>query len=288
MADYNEAEYVDVEPGFFDRIDNDDDAEYIDVPDDFFGEEPESPDSDFIPGVKRGIDQTQAMGFGAVALGASAMGLDSVKDWGMEGYQRNIEEAGENPKQQTFKDVYTGKAGVGGSIDWIQGTLGELIPSMVEAAVGAAIGSAIAPGPGTGAGAFASRTILKKSIEKLTKETIEAQIKKGVLKAGATEAVEAQIKKQVTKQALKKLGGKVGMGAAVLPMESGGNYAGLLEEKGIDAPGTALFFGALATSLEYAGGNSRLIDTFIDGVSKGNGNIVKRVAKELLTNVPEE
>lgn len=280
----DDTEYVDVELDFFNQ--SQDDSEYIDVPETFFNDD--KPSGDFIPGLKRGIDQTQAMGYGAVALVGSAMGSDSVKNWGMEGYRKNIDEAGENPKKHSFKDVYTGKVGVGGTVDWMQGTFGELVPSMAEAAIGALLGSTVAPGPGTIVGGFTGRTVLKKSIKKLTKELVESQIEKGVIKVGAREIAEAEIEKQVTRQALKKLGGQMGMGAAVLPMESGGNYAGLLEEKGIDAPGTALFFGALATSLEYAGGNSRLIDAFIDGVGSGSGGVIKRAAKELITNIPQE
>lgn len=250
---------------------------------------------DFIPGIQRGINQTQAMGFGSVALVGSALekaGAESAGGWlkekGMEGYRRNIEEAEQFPKSQSFKDVYTGQAGVGGTVDWVQGTLGELIPSMVEAATGAVIGSIVAPGPGTGAGAFGARTILKRSIDKLTKEAVKAQVQKGIVEEGAKAALEQQIRKEVTKQSLKKLGGKAGMGAAVLPMEAGGSYAGLLEEHGIDNPASALFFGALATSLEFAGGNSRLIDAMVDGVARGNGGLIKRAAKEVLTNAPQE
>lgn len=247
---------------------------------------PKESDSDFIPGVKRGVDQLQAMGHGAVALAGSfakKVGAEetgqAMQNFGMEGYRRNIEEAGQNPKKHSFKDVYTGKAGLGGAIDWTQGTLGELVPSMVEAAIGAAVGSLAGPGIGTATGGLAGRTVLKKGIDKLVKEGMEK---------GIGDLTEAQLRKQVTNQAMKKLGGKVGMGAAVLPMESGGNYAGLLEEKGIDAPETALFFGALATSLEYAGGNSKLIDTFIDALGSGKAGLAKRTAKDFLTQIPQE
>ena len=56
-------------------------------------------------------------------------------DAGIEGYKRNTEEAALHPAKYSFKDVYTGKAGLGGAIDWAQGTLGELVPSMAEAAI---------------------------------------------------------------------------------------------------------------------------------------------------------
>lgn len=248
---------------------------------------------DFIPGIQRGLQNLQAMTYGAGALAGSGLkklGAESVgqslQDIGMEGYRRNIEEAKQYPKKHSFKDIYTGKTGVGGAIDWAQGTLGELVPSMVEAAGGAAIGAAIGstvPVAGTGAGAiagaFAGRTVLKKGIEKI----VQQAMKKGVGKL-----TEAEVRKQATRQALKKLGGKAGIAGAVMPMESGGMYADLLEEKGIDAPETALLFGALATSLEFFGGNSKLVDIFVDALSSGAAGIVKKSAKEILTNIPQE
>jgi len=241
-----------------------------------------SSDSDFVPGMQRGLQNLQASLYGAGALAGSGLkklGAESVgqtlQDIGMEGYKRNIEEAKQYPAKHTFKDVYTGEAGIGGTVDWVQGTLGELVPSMVEAGVGAAIGSAAAPGPGTAVGALAGRTILRKGIEKATEQAI---------KQGASDLVQ----KQVANQALKKLGAKVGMGTAVMPMESGGMYGELLAEHGVDAPGTAAAFGALATALEFAGGNSKLVDTFIDSVGKGAAGTIKKSAKELLTNIPQE
>ena len=245
-----------------------------------------STDSDFIPGVKRGLQNLQASAYGATALAGSGLkklGAESagqsLQDFGMEGYNRNIEEAKLYPKKHSFKDIYTGKTGIGGALDWAQGTLGELVPSMAEAAIGAGIGSVVAPGPGTIAGGLAGRTILKKGIDEAVKQSI---------KRGIGDLTEAQVRKQLTGQALKKFGGKVGIAGSVMPLESGGMYAELLQEKGIDAPETALLFGALATSLEFAGGNSKLVDTFVDALSKGSTGTVKRSAKELLTNIPQE
>ena len=241
---------------------------------------------DFIPGVKRGLQNLQASAYGATALagkglkelGAESVG-QSIQDFGMEGYQRNIEEAKQYPAKHSFKDIYTGKTGIGGAVDWAQGTLGELVPSMAEAAIGAGIGSVVAPGPGTVAGGLAGRTLLKKGID----ETVKQSIKRGI-----GDLTEAQVRKQLTGQALKKFGGKVGIAGSVMPLESGGMYSEMLQEKGIDAPETALLFGALATSLEFAGGNSKLVDTFVDALSKGSTGTVKRSAKELLTNIPQE
>ena len=114
------------------------------------------------------------MTYGAVGLaggGLKKLGMEdagqAVQDVGQEGYRRNVEEAKQYPKKHSFKDIYTGKTGVGGAIDWAQGTLGELVPSMIEAAAGAAVGSLVAgPVAGTAVGGLAGRTILKKGIVK--------------------------------------------------------------------------------------------------------------------------
>ena len=242
--------------------------------------------SDFIAGTKRGVQNLQASLYGATGLvgkGLQNIGAEEtgkkLQDFGFEGYRRNIAEAAQTPAKYSFKDIYTGKAGIGGAIDWAQGTLGELVPSMAEAATGAVIGSLAAPGAGTVAGGLAGRTILKKSIDEAVGKLV---------KEGADAAVTNQVRKQVTNQALKKLGGKVGMGAAVMPMETGGMYGELFESHGVDAPETALLFGALSTSLEFLGGNSKLVDVFVDSLAKGAKGTAKKSAKEILSNIPEE
>ena len=292
MLNYNSDDWEDITDQY-----TSEDSDWEDITDEMIMQEsdnlPVESDADFVPGIKRGLQNLQASAYGAEALlgsGLKKVGLESIgqslQEHGLEGYQRNIEEASQYPKRFSFKDVYTGEAGVGGTIDWAQGTLGELVPSMVEAAIGVVVGAlagtAVEPGGGTVVGAvggLAGRTVLRKSIDKLVKEGMKKGIK------GITEK---ELRKQVTKQALKKLGARAGMGTAILPIESGGMYGELFTEHGIDAPETALLFGALATSLEYFGGNSKLVTTFVDSLAKGSKGLAKKSAKELLTQIPEE
>jgi len=75
----------------------------------------------------RGVDELQATGFGALGMAGSALGLDSVRDFGIRGYERNIEEAAENAPTVRFRDI----KGVGDTGTWAKETLGARAPSMV-------------------------------------------------------------------------------------------------------------------------------------------------------------
>lgn len=247
-----------------------------------------------INSVKRGIDQLQSSLHGAAALVGSAVGSEDLQEWGMEGYRRNEAEAQENAKTTSLKGLLEDPSSLP---TWIVETIGELVPSMAEAAIGAAVGSLIMPGAGTAAGGLATRTVLKKGIEKVVKEQMESKIKKGILKEGMEKQVADTLKQEVSKAALKKIGAQIGMGAAVLPMESGGNYAEVLEEHGIDNPWSALATGAMSTALEYIGGNSKLIGQFFgkeaeQGIAKafqkGDLSFIKQFAKEAVKNAPQE
>jgi len=249
---------------------------------------------DFVPGVKRGVDQLQASGYGAAALVGSAMekvGLEdtgqAVQDWGIEGYKRNMKEAAKNPAKHRFIELFK-ESGVGKTIDWLQGTAGELLPSMAEAAIGTVIGTMVAPGAGSAVGGLAGRTILKKSINGMTKALVKDRVKKGLIKKGFEEGAEAAIRKEVTKQALKKMAGRAGMVGAVLPVEAGSMYADEFVNENVDAPMSALFFGSLSASLELAGGNSKAVDVLVDALAKGNRKTAKDVAKDILRNILEE
>jgi len=88
-------------------------------------------------GLKAGVDQTQALGYGAVSLAGSAVGADSVQQWGTEGYQRNMAEAGENAARVgRVEDI----GGVGDAVDWGAYQLGNLTPTMATMFLGGGVG----------------------------------------------------------------------------------------------------------------------------------------------------
>jgi len=246
-------------------------------------ERPESPG--FWKSAYSGFANTlPAMAQGFLGLGGSALGIDSLRDWGFEGYKRNMEEGQEYAPSVELKHIDT----AGEAFDFAREQAGALLPTMVEAAAGALIGSLIAPGPGTAAGGLAGRTILRKGIEKIVQKGMKTKLGK--------EMGEAALRKQVEKAALKKLGSQAGMFGTVTQMEAGGNYGELMSEHGVDAPWSSLGFGAAAASLEFLGGNIGLIDKWMPGVGKimgealknGKGGVIRQVATEIIKNVPAE
>lgn len=96
---------------------------------------------EFTKGVSRGIDQTQALGYGVATLLGDAVGADSLGDWGLEGYRRNMDEAGESKARVgRIEDI----DGVGDALSWGSGVLGELVPTMATMIATGGIGGAIA------------------------------------------------------------------------------------------------------------------------------------------------
>ncbi|MBI9091820.1 MAG: PLxRFG domain-containing protein [Desulfobacterium sp.] len=236
---------------------------------------------DTVRGLESGLDATQGSFYGATGLagsllkkiGAEKVG-QSIQDWGMEGYKRNVDEAFVNPTLK-LGDI----EGPGSAVDWAQGVFGSLFPSMVTAAAGTLTGAGVA--------GVAAKTVFKKAIKEMAEEGVKRQIASGVIKAELKDAAMAKLSNAITKKAM-NVAGKSGMGAAVLPMEAGSNYADLLETHGIDAPLSSLGFGVLATALEYTGGNARLIDEFIGAVTRGEGRTIKKAALEILKGSSEE
>ena len=253
----------------------------------------------------RGVNQLQATGYGALGLTGSAIGSDKLRDYGFEGYQRNIEEAQQYPKRvESFRDIDSvGKAGT-----WAGETLVELAPSMLEAGVtsmaGAALGTALSPGAGTvsgGLSGFIGKRAIKKLIEKTAAQYVKKNAKKKITKEAAEELAKAEVKKigehLITKKAMQKLGAQAGIVAGVAPVEAGGNWAELLEEHGIDNPVSALATGIAAGFVELAGGNARLIgkvlgepakEVFDKAVKAGNRHIISRMAIEAAKQAPGE
>ena len=203
-----------------------------------------------------------------------------------------------SPSKSSGSDPSVGKAFTFGVE-----TLGELAPSMAEAAVGATagaiLGSATAPGPGTAAGAVGGallkRTVLRKAINKLAGEMIE----KGAVKGATISETRKLAEDLATKHVFRTAGAKAGVVGAVAPMEAGGNY-GELVERGIDGDQAALSslaFGTAAAFLELAGGNARLINrvlgektakAFREAIKIGDTHTVGRFLKAAAKQGGEE
>jgi len=250
----------------------------------------------FLGSFERGIQETQGMLYGATALAGSATGIDPIKNWGMRGYRRNMAEAEENAATVRLGEIDSlADAGV-----WATETLGSIIPTMIEAAVGAGIGTMVAPGVGSITG-IAGRGLVKKSIEKsitkaMANKAGQRFLAQKVMEGASTAQAKKALRDKITAATIRNIGGKVGMGLAVLPMESGSNFGELYDEHGKETPWSSLAFGAMGTALEYVGGNARLINRFIPGggdavkaaVKTGDASIIKDVAKSILKQAPEE
>lgn len=62
----------------------------------------------FSSGFGSAIDETQGALYGLVGLAGAGLGIDSVRDYGFEGYQRNMEEAGSYTRRtETGEDKYS-------------------------------------------------------------------------------------------------------------------------------------------------------------------------------------
>ena len=202
-------------------------------------------------GVVRGAHGIASSTYGMAALGGNVLQNMGAEDTGkaIQGFGMEGYKEHEHEASLHPKDKFSDS-----KIGWALGTGAELIPIMTEVAIGSALGG--------GAGLVAGKQFIKQGME--------VAIKKG-------------IKKQAT-----KIGAKTGVAAGIFPLETGSMYGELRNEHGVKAPWSAVFFGSLATALEFTGGNVRLIDTMFDAVKNGKGSITKAIAKQLIKTMPAE
>ena len=79
----------------------------------------------FLAQVGKGVDITQALGYGALEWAGEAVGSDTVAGVGKRGRERNLKQAGE-VESQTFLGI----RGVGDSAAWVHDTVGQQLPIM--------------------------------------------------------------------------------------------------------------------------------------------------------------
>lgn len=192
---------------------------------------------EFRKGLNRGWEQTQALGYGSVGLLGDILGLDEVRDWGFEGYQRNMEEAAQ---YQAATPGFTDIDSVGSALDWMAGTAGELIPTAASTIATAGGASILARTAG-------SKLLRRYAAKEIAQKTAELS---------AAGFAQDQAKALATKEAFANLSRKVGTASMIgfsAGQEAGANWGQDVENHGKanTSPGLDLMFG-LASGMSEA------------------------------------
>ena len=155
-------------------------------------------------GLNAFVDEMQGTGYGLAAL--ASQGVENVvgpnditkgiTDWGLEGYNRNMEEsqAGVNaPKIARVEDVHTASD----AMDWASFQLGKGLPMLASLAVPAAIGGTIARfGAKEGVAALAKSAVgdtVKKAVATKALQAAEGDVVTGAMKQAAAKALQDRI-----------------------------------------------------------------------------------------------
>ncbi|WP_281686787.1 LPD38 domain-containing protein [Pseudomonas citronellolis] len=217
------------------------------------GAGPEEPSisGEFSKGVGAGVDSLQGTLYGLAGLAGDAAGAEGLRDWGLEGYQRNQQEAAENaPAVGRFEDVH----GAHDAALYAAQGLGQLVPFAASSVATGGIGGAVAKVAG------------RKAVERFA----ENQVAKGVARATAEKAAQAYGNK------LAQRGAMAGVAANSVGTEQGSIYGDIYDKTGQYAPGTAAAYGAAAGALDAlpeVGLISRL-------AGRGTGGIARQALKQ--------
>jgi hypothetical protein len=184
----------------------------------------------------RGGNQLDATLYGFGKAIGDLTGIDYLSERGLEGIQRNIEEASQYPAEiQSIDDV--------DSLDamWtfmVEG-LGEHAPQLLGDAGAALFGGGVG-------GVIAKRQVMKQLTRNLGPEFAEGFRNNMATKGGdfLTDYVKRSKRRGVIS------GARTAALAAIYPQTAGETNLGFVQE-GIDAPGTALGVGAAKAALEY-------------------------------------
>ena len=218
-----------------------------------------------IAGGARGIDQTQAMGFGLLGLMGEALQVEGLSDLGVEGYKRNMEEAAKN--QASVQDPFEEIGGVGDAALYATGVLSEQLPQLLVSLLGG------------GVGGYTAKTIAKKVVANeigkrvaagMAKEEAEKVVSKLVaqralqgfdvpmirggvpLMRDGVERTVSGVGQEALQQAT-KAGALGGAYVANVGQIAGGSFGEIEQETGERDPVNALGFALLGGALETAG-----------------------------------
>ncbi len=261
---------------------------------------------EFTRGAARGYQQAKGMFHGARALFNQATGDYEDRNSAYADMLEAETKASRYPGTvNEFTSIGDHNGFLEDSVDYVLGSLGELAPSMAEAAVGSllgfAMGSAV-PGAGNVGGAIAGllgKRAIRKGAKTLLKEMIESGIEKKVAEKMVIEQLSAEARRQIGKKATQAALSKAGMFAATAQMEIGGNYGEAVENLGFDDANVAAAVGTglASAGLELLGGQSRIINKFLGpesaaafkkAVDIGDSRLITRMLKEAATQGGEE
>lgn len=155
-------------------------------------------------GLNAFVDEMQGTGYGLAAL--ASQGVENIvgpnditkgiTDWGLEGYNRNMEEsqAGINaPKIAKVEDAHTASD----AMDWASFQLGKGLPMLATLAVPALIGGTIAKaGASEGVKALVKSTVggtVKKAVTTKALQAAEGDVVTSAMKQAATKALQDRI-----------------------------------------------------------------------------------------------
>ena len=203
---------------------------------------------EFGKGFSAGIDQTQALGGGALAALGSAFGFESWVETGLDYYQEQMNEAAENAPAVNWEDDFEG---IGDAADFFAYTLGNVIPSLATTIAGGGVG-------GIAAKAATKKYVSDQIEERLNKKFGDAA------KAAAEEQVKRRTRDQYRDTVMRRYGQQkinkaaqrgavAGGGVTSAVMGAGENFARIYEETGLEDPAAAISLGIAMGALDTVG-----------------------------------
>jgi hypothetical protein len=150
---------------------------------------------EFGVGIDRGVDQTQALGYGLLGMIGQSLGVEGIEEYGLENYVRKMEEAAQS--EASVRDPFEEIEDAGDAATYAAGLIGEQLPQLLVSAIGGGIGG------------FAAKTVAKKVVANEIGKRVAAGM------AGrefASEAAKIAARGELTKQASKEVAEKVAQG----------------------------------------------------------------------------
>lgn len=262
---------------------------------------------EFSRGVSRGVSSLESTAYGLGALGAGAVGADSLKQALVNRYN-DAEQASAQESPASVNRVEDIK-GPDTAARYALGKAGELVPNALEAVgfgvAGGLAGTAVEPGGGTVVGGtggllegFLARQAAKSALKALIEDGAEMIADKGVrevvkgqlesiAKREALDEAIAPATKQLLEDAFRAKAKQYGMKAAETlnfgAMGAGGEYPKLAQTPGAENPET----GALIAGIGGAAGAilpSNVIGKFLPGVGE---DVAETYMKRLALNAAE-